>query len=103
MKPAALLLVLSLLPAPAQAADYPPLFWDVTHIIISVSVPFAIHDCLRAMKISRPVATWTALGTTTAACAAKELLLDDKPSWRDVACNVAGLSFAAVMLLKFGK
>ena len=100
MKLTALLLVLL---APAQAADYPPLFWDVTHVTISASVPFAIHDCLRAMKISHPIATWTALSATTAACAVKELFLDDKPSWRDVACNAAGLSFAAVMLLKFGK
>lgn len=98
-----LALGLLLAAAPAPASDYPPMFWDITHVTISASVPFAIHDCLRVLKVNRPTATWTALGMTAAACAAKELILDDKPSWRDVACNVVGLSFAAVMLLKFGK
>ena len=97
-----LLLIPVLLLATAPATDYPPLFWDVTHVTIAASVPFAIHDCLRAMKVSRPVATGIALGVTAGACMGKELW-DDKPSWRDVACNVVGLSFAAVMLVKFGK
>lgn len=100
MKP---LLVLAAILTIARGADYPPLFWDVTHVTVSASVPFAIHDCLRAMEVSHPTATWAALGITAASCAGKELILDDKPSWRDVACNVVGLSFAAVMLLKFGK
>jgi len=86
----------------AGQASMPEWFWYSEHVAISGAVPFAIHDCLRAMKVSKPVALGVGLGVTAAGCAVKELALDSRVDPADVLCNVVGLTFAAIMLAKFG-
>jgi hypothetical protein len=88
------LLILALLLSPVAAQ---PWLFPATHVVVSASVPFAIHDCLRAMRVSKGVSYWTALGVTAGACAAKEVY-DRKLDWGDIACDAVGLGFAAVVL-----
>jgi hypothetical protein len=89
------LLILALLLSSVAAQSW---LFPVTHVVVSASVPFAIHDCLRAMHVSKPVSYWTALGVTAGACAAKEWLIDGKADLGDLICDAVGLGFAAVVL-----
>jgi hypothetical protein len=89
------LLILALLLSPVAAQSW---LFPATHVVVSASVPFAIHDCLRAMRVSKGASYWTALGVTAAACAGKEWLIDGKADVGDLICDAVGLGFAAVVL-----
>ena len=93
MRVALALLLVAGLASAAQPDRW--LAWDkAAHLTISTVTPVALHAGLRAMHVSKPVAFWTALGLTAAACVGKELL-DGKASWRDLTVDVLGLAVAA--------